>query len=316
VSIVDKRFKLAFILIIISSLAIMNSPVKSQPTGNIIISSDGSVTGTKAITQSGNTYTLTANITEWIQVQKSNIVIDGAGYAINGAGVDLTNGIGPNQPSPSRPIINNITIRNLIINGDVIGNGGGNYTFYNNYIYRISLGGTMYNNITYCTINDIVMLYGGSFTTITENNILNGVTAFLASNLTVNRNYWRLYLTKYPNATEIGNTGIGNQPFVFLSTPIYQDNHPLMKSVSIPLTGSSIEFPTPVPTPNETYEPIGTPIPPRTPSPTPIPTVTSSLIETPNPTPYTPESQLLPLGAILAVIIPLSASAVLIARKR
>jgi hypothetical protein len=235
----DKRLKLTFVLIFISSLALMSTPVKSQSTGNIIISSDGSVTGTTAIAQSGNTYTLTANITEWISVQKSNIVIDGAGYAINNAGIDLANGVGhsfSNQP------IYNVTIRNLIIiGGDVSTNGGGNHTFYNNYITRLNLVGSGYNNITHCTVGSIDMSYGGSFTTITENNILNGVTAFLASNVTVDRNYWRFYLTEYPNATEVGNTGIGNQPYVIkTSTPVIgPDYHPLMKPVSIPLMSSS-----------------------------------------------------------------------------
>jgi len=293
-----KGLRLTFILIFISSLAIMSTSVESQSTGNIIIGSDGSVTGTTAIAQSGNTYTLTANITENIQVQKSNIVIDGAGYAINNAGIDLTNGVG--QSFSNQPIYN-ITIRNLIImGGEVSTNGGGNHTFYNNYITRLNLVGSGYNNITHCTVGSIDMSYGGSFTTITENNIINGVTAFLASNVTVDRNYWRFYLRDYPNATEIGNTGIGNQPFVFLSTPTYQDNHPLMKPVSIPLTGTNIEFPTPTPAPTDNPGSIGTPIP----------------VRTPNPTPYTPESPILPFVAVLAVIIALSAFAVLIARKR
>jgi len=321
---VNKRLKFALILILISSLTMMNAPVKSQPTGNIIISSDGSITGTTAIAQSGNTYTLTANITGNIRVLKSNIVIDGAGYAINGGGnivIDAINGAGIDFPTSSvqDQRIYNVTIHNLIIStGSVVTNSGGNHTFYNNYIYGINLWGTMYDNITHCTVASINLLYGGSFSTITENNIINGLTSFLASKVTVDRNYWRFYLTKYPNATEIGNTGIGNQPYVLeASTPVIgPDYHPLMKPISIPLTGSNIEFPTPTPAPTDTPGSIGTPIPARTPSPTPTPKVTSSPIETPSPTPYTPESQLLPLVAILAVIIPLSASAVLIARKR
>jgi DNA-binding protein len=87
----------------------MSTPVESQTTGNIIISSDGSVTGTTTIAQSGNTYTLTANITGKITVQKSNIVIDGAGYAINGAGIDFP------TSTVREELIYNVTIRNLII---------------------------------------------------------------------------------------------------------------------------------------------------------------------------------------------------------
>ena len=309
----NKRLKLTFILIFISLYAIISTPVKSQSLDNIIISSDGSVTGTTAIAQSGNTYTLTANITGKITVQKSNIVIDGAGYAINGAGIDFP------TSSVREQLIYNVTIRNLIIStGRVFANGGGYHTFYNNYIYGIELWGTEYNNITHCTVASINLNYGGSHSTITQNNIVNGLSVFLGSNVTVDRNYWRFYLTKYPNATEIGNTGIGNQPYVIdLSTPVIDpDYHPLMKPISIPLTGSISEFPTPTPAPTDNPESIGTPSPARTHSPTPTSAATSSPIETPSPTLYTPESPLLPLVAVLAVIIAVPTSAVLIARRR
>jgi hypothetical protein len=312
----NKRLKLTFILCFVSLYVTLSTPVKSQSIDNIIISSDGSVTGTIAIAQSGNTYTLTSNITGKITVQKSNIVIDGAGYAINGAGIDFPTSTVREQ------LIYNVTIRNLIIStGRVFANGGGYHTFYNDYIYGLDLWGTEYNNITHCTVANINLNYGGSYSTITENNIINGLDTFLASNVTVDRNYWRFYLIKYPNATEIGNTGIGNQPYVIeLSTPaIGPDYHPLMKPISIPLTGSITEFPTPTPAPTDNPESIGTPSPARTHSPTPTPQATSSPInpiETPSPTPNTSESLLLPLVAVLAVIITLSASTALIARRR
>lgn len=89
------------------------------------------------------------------------------------------------------------------------------------------------------------MNYGADYNTITENN-LNAALAYRSSNETVDKNYWSDYLTKYPNATEIDNTGVGSQPYVFsiveTRTPIiYQDNHPLMKPVAIPLMGSSLQ---------------------------------------------------------------------------
>ncbi|NLF89671.1 hypothetical protein GX563_12760 [Candidatus Bathyarchaeota archaeon] len=309
---VSKRIKLTFILILLSALTIIAIPAKSQTTGNIIIGSDGSVTGTTAITQNSSTYTLTENTTGKITVEKSNIVIDGAGYAINGAGIDFP------TSSAREELIYNVTIRNLIIStGRIFANGGGYHTFYNNYIYGLELWGTEYNNITHCTIASINLNYGGSHSTITENNIINGLTAFLASNVTVDRNYWRFYLTRYPNATEIGNTGIGNQPYVLeSSTPVISpDYHPLMKPISIPLTGSITEFPTSTPAPTDNPSSIGTPTPARTPSPTSAASATSSPIETPSSTPYTIESPFPPLVAVLAVIIALTA-AVLIARKR
>ena len=234
-----------------SMVAFSVSLINAQSTSNIVISPDGSLIGTTSIVQNGNIYTFTANITSNIMVQRSNIAIDGAGFAINGAGIDLTNGVGGN---PSNPTIQNVTITNLIMNGTVRTNGGGYNTFYNDYIMGgIYLSASAYNNITHCTVNGIAMDYGSDFNIITENN-LSSALAFLSSNETVDKNYWIDYLTKYPNATEIDSTGIGNQPYVYsiveTRTPlIYQDNHPLMKPVTIPLMGSNpLSPPTPTPT--------------------------------------------------------------------
>ena len=189
-------------------------------------------------------------------MSKSNIAIDGAGYTLDGngtGGIDLTNGIGQN---PTRATISNVTIENLyILNGGVGTNGGGNDTFFNDYISN-SLGGACiflmgdcdYNNITFCTLNGsngtaIEMVYGANYNgTITENNIMGGVMLWLSVGGNVDRNYWSDYLTRYPNATEIGSSGIGNTPYVYATG--YQDSHPLMKPVAIPLTGSSLELPT------------------------------------------------------------------------
>jgi len=244
-----------YAIILIVSLLILNSlttglqvvdVTKAQFTGSIIIDSDGLVIGTSSIQRNGDEYTLISNLSSCIQVQKSNIVIDGAGFAINNADVDLTNKVSSN---PLNPQIYNVTIKNLmIVNGSVKTNGGGNNTFYNDYIADINLYACSYNNITCCKIGGIQMNYGSDFNIITQNN-LDVVLVYRSSNMTVDKNYWRDYLTKYPNAKEIDNTGIGNQPYVYsiveTRTPlIYQDNHPLMKPVIVPLT-SKIEASTP-----------------------------------------------------------------------
>lgn len=45
-------------------------------------------------------------------------------------------------------------------------------------------------------------------------------------------NYWSDYQTKYPNASEIGNSGIGNT--LYIIDPSNIDHYPLMKPVAIP----------------------------------------------------------------------------------
>ena len=239
----NRRLVYAITLIFLTSLAVCIPNIRAQSVNNIVINPDGSVTGTDAINQSGNTYTLAANISGDLQVQRSNIVLDGAGYCLNQGGIDLGNEVGQN---PSRPTISNVTIENLYIeNGSIGTNGGGNDTFYNDYIPSIQfLGNCTNNNITFCSVAAISFDYGGN-ATLTENNLTGNILVWLSFGGSADRNYWSDYLTKYPNATEIDNSGIGNQPYVYATVQndtqtIYcQDNHPLMKPVAIPLTSSN-----------------------------------------------------------------------------
>jgi hypothetical protein len=62
-------------------------------------------------------------------------------------------------------------------------------------------------------------------------------------------NYWSDYLTKYPDASEIGNSGIGNTPYVVSTShsefdPIaYIDNYPLVQPFSEGVSGEPESFP-------------------------------------------------------------------------
>jgi hypothetical protein len=285
--------------------------VNAQFLGSVYIVADGSVVGTNTIQRNGNIYTLTGNISGGIQVQKSDIVIDGAGYTVQGnggVGIDLSNGIGQD---PSRSTISNITIENLrIVNcsNGVFTNGGGNNTFYNDYVANCSrsqggfgffLLGCSYNNISYCTFDNesiISMDYQANYNTVTENNLMNsGILVWLSGYETVDKNYWSDYFTKYPNATEIDSSGIGNTPYVFYTAQngsipvIYQDNHPLINPIS--------SLPISTPTPTQTSSPIST----STPSPSPSQTI--------EPSPSIPE---FPAWTTLLLLVIVAALVVLI----
>jgi hypothetical protein len=128
---------LLFVLIILAGLFMANtSPVKAQST-NIYINPDGAVVGTNNIQRNGDLYTLTGNISGGIQIQKSDIVIDGTGYTLQGnggTGIDLTNNV---TQIPSASAIWNVTVENLRImnfNFSVETNGGGNDTFHDDYV--------------------------------------------------------------------------------------------------------------------------------------------------------------------------------------
>src|SRR5665647_1974713 len=176
----NKRIALTITLIFLMSLVTFSTPIiTAQSVGSIIISADGSVTGTNNLEHLGASYALTANITGVIQVQKSDIIINGEWYSLNQGHIDLSNAWGT-------PTINNVTIKNLsIINGSIIAGGGGNNTFYNDYISNslglpsIQLWGSSFNNVSYCTLVSLnssegaIMITGGETRNIiTQNNII------------------------------------------------------------------------------------------------------------------------------------------------
>ena len=252
---------LVIVALFLTSLIMVSVPlIKSQPVGNIVINSDGSVAGTNSIQQVGNIYTLTENISGNIQVQKSNIILNGSGFALDGkgtGGIDLTNNI---QHDYNNPAITNITIENMYLKDGGIGtNGGGNNTFYNDFFsncsrsqggFAIQLLGCSYNNISYCNFDDesiVGMDYSANFNIVTNCNLPSnaGILIWLSGSETVDKNYWSDYSSKYPNATEVDHSGVGNTPYVFLTLPngaqpaVFQDNHPLMKPVTIPLMSSN-----------------------------------------------------------------------------
>ena len=80
----------------------------------ISINADGSISGTSNIVSGDNvTYTFTGNITGYITVARNNIVIDGAGYTLEGAGDQDDTGILLSG-------ITNVTVRNTrIVNFEV-----------------------------------------------------------------------------------------------------------------------------------------------------------------------------------------------------
>ena len=75
----------------------------------VIILPDGTVTpSTAPIHQNGNYYVLTGDIHAELLIQKSNIVINGKGYAITGNGLEQGKGVYLKD-------LTNVTIRNCVI---------------------------------------------------------------------------------------------------------------------------------------------------------------------------------------------------------
>jgi parallel beta-helix repeat protein len=210
----------------------------------VYISVDGSVEPqTAPLQRNGDAYTLTSNLLGGIKVQKSYVTLNGAGYTIagngKGTGVDLGNGVGQD---PSRTPITNVTVTNLKIVNCTVALGSENTynnTFVSNYIENCDTGfwitgsanNTLYRNtIKNCTTG-ISINYGSSSNIIVENNILSSYSVWLSPDPVVDRNYWGDYTTRFPNAKEIGNSGIWDTPYSHGDKII--DYHPLTNQVNL-----------------------------------------------------------------------------------
>jgi parallel beta-helix repeat protein len=82
-----KKITTTVVLLLVFSIVLVTFPeVRIVKAESIYIGSDGIVEGTDKIQQEGNVYTLTDNINGGILVEKDSIILDGAGYSLQGTG--------------------------------------------------------------------------------------------------------------------------------------------------------------------------------------------------------------------------------------
>ncbi len=167
----------------------------------IYIKADGSIDpATANITSSDNvTYIFTADINARIVVEKDNIVVDGAGYAVQGPGSSY---IGISLDGR-----NNVTIKNVEVT---------------NFTAGIYLSSSTNNNITGNTVSsnneDGIVLSYSSNNTVTGNTASNGyegirLTESSYNNITGNvasNNAWGIHLEDSSNNSISGNNITGN----------------------------------------------------------------------------------------------------------
>jgi parallel beta-helix repeat protein len=181
----------------------------TQPVENITINNDGSVTPSSApVTISGNVYTLNRNILGSITIQKSYVIFDGAGYAINSSSSFAALTLKPPVPLYGEYILN-VTIRNVgIVDGSkgILMQSANNSIIANNTISNVETGIMIDSYGTGNTIagNNLTDINGNGVWVWTSNNtiIANYITACSGSGI---------YFSDWAGNTVTGNHIEDNQ---------------------------------------------------------------------------------------------------------
>jgi hypothetical protein len=230
-------FLLTCSLVVVSCSAGL-ADIHAGSSDSIVIGSDGVVVGTDKIQRQGDVYTFTGDISASISVKRSGVTIDGAGYALKGWGnainlfgegyacrdvvvknVRFCAGVRLYATSTGHSFINNTFEGGGIeTNGGVADDGKCNVIKYNVFIDSSPAIWLVYTN----------------WDVISENNFFNctlGLT-FMSGHV-VDRNYWSDYVVLYPDAKEVGSTGVWDLYYRYAepSELSFVDYHPLVSPV-------------------------------------------------------------------------------------
>jgi len=223
------------------------NPVVAE--GTIYIRPVGSVDpSTAPIQRDGNVYTFTDNIYDEIVVQRDNIVVDGAGYTLQGTG----SGTGIYLSDRSNVAIQNMQIRHFD-NGIYLRSSSGNNIYGNTItnnewgIYlRSSSGNNIYGNtitnnewgIHFYRSSSANIFYHNSFIDNTEQvHMPNKRENIWDYGYPSGGNYWSDYtgVDQFggPNQNETGSDGIGDTEYFI--NDINRDRYPLMSDLVPPI---------------------------------------------------------------------------------
>jgi hypothetical protein len=247
-------FALALLFSSVATGLLLVEPGIANPIGYIFprehdpiitINSDGTITPqTDLISRNGTTYTLTANVSDYmITIECSDIVFDGGGYTINlwnETDPAICVGFGP-------PGARNVTVMNVeVLSSETI------KLLYCSYCQItgvkvnncIDVGMSDHTNISQC-VGTINLGWGAEYNRVFRNNITflsvwakTESNVFFENNFLCNASDWYLagdcfwgngsignYWTGY-NGTDANRDGIGDTPYVLNSGNI--DRYPLM----------------------------------------------------------------------------------------
>jgi len=245
---VKNQVVLLLILVVLVSLVIHAVPLVKADT-TIYIRSDGNIVGTNLIARNGNTYTFTANITVPIHVERGGVIVDGAGYTLEGHkvgdGLNLT--------------CSNSTIKNLRIadwNTAIFGAYHNNAIISNiiiNCEYGIKIYADSYQIIgnTIMDCDNSICLHGGDHL-ITRNNItrngigvyIRGYASYLKNTVienTFTRNINAIALIQSTTCQKIYHNNFINNKYPNNSYTIYGRPYNLITTCTTDANGNIIE---------------------------------------------------------------------------
>jgi parallel beta-helix repeat protein len=198
--------------------------------GTIYIRADGNIEGTDKIQRDGNVYTFTGDISDSLVVEHDNIVVDGAGHVLEGAGA----GKGIHLDGRSNVTIKNITIREFDFGIDLSNSSGNTISanaIANNIcgIYLVSSSDS--NSVSANTMANNqwgISLTGASNNSVSANNITNndvGISLTGASNNSIsanniaNNNVYGISLSFISNNSMSANNIANNSYGIYLYSP-------------------------------------------------------------------------------------------------
>ena len=175
-----------------------------EASGAIYIRPDGSIEGTDKIQRDGDFYIFTDNINDSIVVERSNIIVDGRGFTLQGTGAYGTTGI-------SFSGLRNLTIRNINIKDFYTGIFVGAGKVPPEVTFNNIISG---NNISNSGNDGIILWY--SLNNIISGNIITGsstrgILLDWSSNNTISRNI-------------ISGNGEGIHPFMSSNNSIFHND--------------------------------------------------------------------------------------------
>jgi parallel beta-helix repeat protein len=128
----EKKTAVSGIVLLLLLTNMLSSTFIIQPvraSGTIYIRADGSVEGTDKIEHNGDVYTFTDNIDDEIVVQRDNIIIDGAGYTLQGTG----SGTGIDLSGRTNVSVQNLQIKNFEFGVRLISSSNNEF-YHNNFV--------------------------------------------------------------------------------------------------------------------------------------------------------------------------------------